>query len=327
MGLAILALFLLAWAIVLGGPMLGRYLRSREGRAADPFGDPFAALGRSVERSGELDPQRPRRHRRDASPDLGPDVPTAPIPPVDVPLEPRVVSIDGTDAPVPAEVRRRRAILALVGLAAVVLLLAIATGSVLLWVLQLLVDAVFVAYTVALVRHAHLKPGADAPSAAPEPAASFGGRALGDETIRELLVRSRRFVIPAVAVVAVGAIVFGGVVLAGGGDDHANDRAGAVVDDSTGSGTPTSDTVRAPRSSTTDALPAGTVAPPTTAAATPVTSPAATRPTFPARTLPPVTTAAPVVPALAPQPPPDTQPPPVATQPPNLLCVLLHAFC
>ena len=27
MGLAVLALFLLAWAVVLGGPMLGRYLR------------------------------------------------------------------------------------------------------------------------------------------------------------------------------------------------------------------------------------------------------------------------------------------------------------
>ncbi len=313
MGLAVLALFLLAWAVVLGGPILARYLRSREANGDDPLRDPFAALGRSVERSGELEPQ-PRRRRRDARPDPDFDVPTAPIPRLDVPLEPRVVSL-AADGPVPSEVRRQRTVLALVAGAFVLLLLAIATGSVVLWGLQLLVDALFVAYTVALVRHARPRPARDRDDS------------LGHESIRELLLRSRRFVVPAVAVVAVGAIVFGGVVLAGSGDDHPNDRAGAV-EGSQGSDTVTSDAVRTPRTTTGITVPDAPPPPPTTAApvTTPATSPATTRATFPARTLPPVTMAAPVVPAVVP--PPGTTPAaPAATQPPNLLCVLLHAFC
>lgn len=257
MGLAILALFLLAWAVVLGGPMLGRFLRSRQDRGDDPLRDPFAALGRSVGRS---------------------------VPRVDVPIEPRVVSVAGRDAPVPAELRRRRAVVILVAVAAVLLLLAIATGSIAIWLLQLLVDALFVAYTVALVRQAR-----------PRPARSRD-EIPGPESIRELLLRSRRFVVPAVAVVALGAIVFGGVVIAGSGDDDSNDRAGAAVEGATGSDTATSATVRTPRTTTGVTLAEAQAAPPTTAP--PVTVPASSR-------------------AAAPP----------ATQPPNLFCVLLNAFC
>jgi len=197
----------------------------------------------------------------------------------------------------------------------VLLLLAIATGSVVLWGLQLLVDALFVAYTVALVRHARPRP------------ARVRDESLGNESIRVLLVRSRRFVVPAVAVVAVGAIVFGGVVLAGSGDDHANDRAGAV-EGLPESDTGTSDAVSTPRTTTGITLPDAPPPPPTTAppVTTPATGSATTRATFPARSLPPVTTAAPVVPAVVP-PPATTPAAPAVTQPPNLLCVLLHAFC
>jgi hypothetical protein len=178
------------------------------------------------------------------------------------------------------------------------------------------VDAVFVAYTLALYRRAHPR------EATPGP---------GTETVRELLLRSRRFVVPAVAVVAVGAIVFGGVVLAGRGDDHADDRAGAAVDGSSGTGAATSEDVRTPHTTTEVTLPQATTAPAASTApvTTPVSSPSTSRATFPARTLPPVTTApTAVVPAQAPAPPTTTTPAaPPTTQPPNLFCALLHAFC
>lgn len=330
MGLAILVLFLVAWAVVLGGPMLARALRNR--RDEDPVGG-FGTFGRL---GGDVRPRRKRFGGWWPKPgvDLPPEVPSLRVPVGQPPVEPEVVEIGSGHGRVPAAIRRRRALLTLVCAAGALLLLAVATGSLVVWILQIALDVLLVAYGYALSRQGRertTEPLAKATARDPDATAFLGDTfrsAAGapDDDVdgiirpRTLRLPSRRVVLSAAAVIAAGCLVFGAAVMLGGRGERSESAANPGGDE-TSRDQPSATSAK--REVTTTIATTTTTLPPTTLPVTTVASAAPPRATVPPRPLAPVTQP-PVVLVPAPA-PPTTQPPPPPPAPQNtsLLCILL----